>query len=53
MREQINVEVKDKMYCMIEGITYAQVPYWFPFCDYRPLKMDIIRPLGPSDKPLP
>lgn len=53
MREQINVEVKDKMYCMIEGITYAQVPYWFPFCDYRPLKMDIIRPFGPSDKPLP
>ena len=53
MREQIQVEVKDKMYAMIEGITFAQVPYFFPFCDYRPLKMDLILPFGPKDQPLP
>ncbi|WP_242622599.1 alpha/beta hydrolase [Lachnoclostridium sp. Marseille-P6806] len=50
MKEIIEVAVKEPMYAMIENVTFAQVPYWFPFCNYRDLKMDIIRPFGPAEK---
>lgn len=50
MKETIEVKNVQPTMALIENVTYAQRPYWFPFCNYRDLKMDIIRPLGQTEK---
>lgn len=46
MKQLIDVPIKNENLCMIDGITFAQVPYWFPCYNYRDLKMNIIRPFS-------
>ena len=46
MRYKIDVPVKEQPVTLISGITFAQVPYWFPFYNYKDLKMDILVPSG-------
>jgi hypothetical protein len=49
VKETIRVDVKNEMYALIEGVTFAQVPYWFPF-SYKDLKMDVLMPfMKPAD----
>ena len=48
MRYKIDVPVKEQPITLISGITFAQVPYWFPFYNYKDLKMDILAPSGIS-----
>lgn len=53
MKKEICVELKNETYCMISGITFAQVPYWFPFYNYHDLKMNMIRPFEPGARKRP
>lgn len=46
MRYDIDVPVKEQGVTMISGVTFAQVPYWFPFYNYKDLKMDILGSFG-------
>ena len=46
MRYKIDIPVKEQPVTLISGITFAQVPYWFPFYNYKDLKMDILAPSG-------
>ena len=48
MRYKIDIPVKEQPVTLISGITFAQVPYWFPFYNYKDLKMDILAPSGSS-----
>lgn len=48
MRYKIDVPVKEQPITLISGITFAQVPYWFPFYNYKDLKMDLLAPSGSS-----
>lgn len=48
MRYKIDIPVKEQPVTLISGITFAQVPYWFPFYNYKDLKMDILAPSGNS-----
>ncbi len=47
-KEKLTVPVKDTPLTVLSGVTFAQVPYWFPCYNYRDLKMDIILPFGPA-----
>ena len=53
MKQLIDVPIKNENLCMIDGITFAQVPYWFPFYNYRDLKMNIIRPFSKAEDKRP
>ena len=46
MRYKIDIPVKEQPVTLISGITFAQVPYWSPFYNYKDLKMDILAPSG-------
>ena len=46
MRYEIDVNVKEQGITLVSGVTFAQVPYWFPFYNYKDLKMDILCPSG-------
>lgn len=46
MRYEIDVNVKEQGITLVSGITFAQVPYWFPFYNYKDLKMDLLCPFG-------
>ncbi len=50
MRYKIDIPVKEQPVTLISGITFAQVPYWFPFYNYKDLKMDILAPSGSSSQ---
>lgn len=56
MKEELKIEIKDVPLTIIQNVTYAQKPYWFPFFDYKDLKMDIItsfkKPSDTEKKPL-
>lgn len=43
-KKEVTIPLKDTPLTMVSGITFAQVPYWFPFFDYKDLKLDLIRP---------
>lgn len=49
IKKDLSVPLTDTPLTLISGITFAQVPYWFPFFDYKDLKLDIIRPFRKSD----
>lgn len=49
MKKDIFVPLIDTPLTLLSGITFARVPYWFPFFDYRDLKMDIILPFRPDE----
>lgn len=54
MKKEISVGSKDTPLTLLSGITFAQVPYWFPFYEQKDLKMDIILPFRRTDeKPRP
>ena len=46
MRYEVNINVKEQGITLVSGVTFAQVPYWFPFYNYKDLKMDILCPFG-------
>lgn len=48
-KRQLSVSLKDTPLTLISGITFAQVPYWFPFFDYKDLKLDLIRPFQKTE----
>lgn len=48
MKKDIIVPLTDTPLTLLSGITFARVPYWFPFYDYRDLKMDILLPFHPQ-----
>lgn len=51
MKYEIDVPVNEQPVTLISGITFAQVPYWFPFFNYKDLKMDLMLPFaGSKDK---
>ena len=51
MKQTIRMESLAPTYCMLDGITFAQVPYWFPFYDTRDLKLNLLRPFSaPEDR---
>lgn len=53
MKELLNVEVKETPLALISGITFAQVPYWFPWYPTKDLKLNLIRPFGQSEQTYP
>lgn len=48
MKKDIIVPLADTPLTLLSGITFARVPYWFPFLDYKDLKLDIILPFRPN-----
>ncbi len=52
MKKDIIVPLTDTPLTLLSGITFARVPYWFPFYDYKDLKMDLVLPfrLGGGEK---
>ncbi|MDO4284888.1 MAG: alpha/beta hydrolase, partial [Eubacteriales bacterium] len=53
MRRECIIETKETPVTLIEGITYSQTPYWFPFYRYKDLKLDLLCPFRPDHAPLP
>lgn len=49
IKTELTVLLKDAPLTLISGITFARVPYWFPFFDYKDLKLDLIRPFRKPD----
>ncbi len=45
-RECITGESGEGFMTMVENLVYTQRPYWFPFYNYKDLKMDLMLPLG-------
>ncbi len=45
-RECITGEPGEGFMTMVENLVYTQRPYWFPFYNYKDLKMDLMLPLG-------
>lgn len=43
-RECISQEPKETFMTMVENLVYTQRPYWFPFYNYKDLKMDLMLP---------
>ena len=55
MKKDIIVPLTDTPLTLLSGITFARVPYWFPFYDYKDLKMDLVLPFrrgGGEKRPL-
>ena len=52
-KRELSVTVKEQPVTLISGITFAQVPYWFPFYNYRDLKLDLLLPFGRSNEKRP
>ena len=55
MKKNIIVPLTDTPLTLLSGITFARVPYWFPFYDYKDLKMDLVLPFrrgGGEKRPL-
>ena len=48
-KRELSLPVKEQPVTLISGITFAQVPYWFPFYNYRDLKLDLLLPFGRSN----
>lgn len=44
MKKEIFVPLADTPVTLISGITFARVPFFFPFWNYKDLKLDIILP---------
>ena len=38
-KRELSLPVKEQPVTLISGITFAQVPYWFPFYNDRDLKL--------------
>lgn len=53
MKQEITVPVKEQPVTLISGITFAQVPYWFPFYHYKDLKLDLLLPFGKPEEKRP
>lgn len=53
MKYEIDIPIKEQPITLISGITFAQVPYWFPFYNYRDLKLDLLLPFGSSKEKRP
>lgn len=53
MRKNLKIELNDTTLAMLDGITFAQVPYWFPFFNTRDLKLNLLLPFGKPDTPRP
>lgn len=53
MKYEINIPVKKQPITLVSGITFAQVPYWFPFFNYKDLKLDLLLPFGNSKEKHP
>ncbi|MCR5102437.1 MAG: alpha/beta hydrolase [Butyrivibrio sp.] len=49
MRDEIKVSIEECPVTLISDITFAQTPYWFPFYNYKDLKMDILLPFRKPD----
>lgn len=55
MKKEIFIPLADTPLTLISGITFARVPFFFPFWDYKDLKLDIILPFkrdGNEKRPL-
>lgn len=53
MKYEIDIPVKEQPIALVSGITFAQVPYWFPFFNYKDLKLDLLLPFGGSTEKHP
>lgn len=53
MKKTLQVDLKEQSLCLLSGITFSQVPYWFPFNATRDLKLDFLRPFGPEKEKRP
>ncbi len=49
MRDEIKVCIEESPVTLISDITFAQTPYWFPFYNYKDLKMDLLLPFRKPD----
>ncbi len=50
MKKEISIYNKDTPLTLLSGVTFAQVPYWFPFYEQKDLKMDIILPFRQANE---
>lgn len=53
MKHEIDITIKEQPITLVSGITFAQVPYWFPFYNYKDLKLDLLLPFGPVSEKRP
>lgn len=53
MKELLQVEVTEAPLALISGITFSQVPYWFPHYPTKDLKLNLICPFGPPEERRP
>ena len=44
VKEKLIIEQKEKPLTILQDITFARVPYWFPNFHYKSLKMDLVCP---------
>ena len=44
VKEKLIIEQKEKPLTILQDITFARVPYWFPSFHYKSLKMDLVCP---------
>ncbi|MDR1643055.1 MAG: alpha/beta hydrolase [Clostridiales bacterium] len=52
MKEILEVHVSESSISLFSGITFAQVPYWFPNIPVKDLKLDFLREYSTEKKPL-
>ncbi len=44
VKKELEIEQKEKPLTILQDITFARVPYWFPNFHYKSLKMDMVCP---------
>ena len=44
IRKELEVEIREEPLTILQDITFARVPYWFPNFHYKSLKMDLVCP---------
>ena len=49
MKKNIYVPLTGTPITLLSGITFARVPYWFPFYNYKDLKLDLLLPFRPEE----
>ena len=48
-RIELTIEKKEEPLTILQDITFANVPYWFPQFHYKPLRMNLICPFHPGE----
>ena len=48
-RTELEIEKKEEPLTILQDITFAKVPYWFPNFHYKALKMNLVCPFHPEE----